>query len=101
MAGAAELPDIVYLGIYYYTIMSLIIFIALGNACGSGSVVERLLAKVNVASSNLVFRSMYLLFVRVLLNGRALAFQARYEGPIPFTRSIYASLAQLDRATAF
>ncbi len=27
------------------------------NICGSGSVVERHLAKVNVASSNLVFRS--------------------------------------------
>ena len=27
--------------------------------CGSGSVVERHLAKVNVASSNLVFRSIY------------------------------------------
>ena len=29
-----------------------------GTICGSGSVVERHLAKVNVASSNLVFRSM-------------------------------------------
>ena len=28
-----------------------------GTICGSGSVVERHLAKVNVASSNLVFRS--------------------------------------------
>ena len=28
--------------------------------CGSGSVVERHLAKVNVASSNLVFRSNFL-----------------------------------------
>ena len=27
------------------------------NLCGSGSVVERCLAKANVASSNLVFRS--------------------------------------------
>ena len=27
--------------------------------CGSGSVVERYLAKVDVASSNLVFRSIY------------------------------------------
>ena len=30
-----------------------------GTICGSGSVVERHLAKVNVASSNLVFRSIY------------------------------------------
>ncbi len=29
------------------------------NLCGSGSVVERCLAKANVASSNLVFRSKY------------------------------------------
>ena len=57
MAGDLKLLDIVYLEIYCYVIMSLIIFIALGNACGSGSVVERHLAKVNVASSNLVFRS--------------------------------------------
>ena len=27
--------------------------------------------------------------MRVQLNGRALAFQASYEGPIPFTRSIF------------
>ena len=33
--------------------------------CGSGSVVERHLAKVNVASSNLVFRSNYIITVTI------------------------------------
>ena len=37
-----------------------IIFLALLNLCGNGSVVERCLAKANVASSNLVSRSIFL-----------------------------------------
>ena len=42
------------------------------NICGSGSVVERHLAKVNVASSNLVFRS------RIF---RSLATDSKIPGP--------------------
>ena len=38
-------------------ILNVLLYISLKNECGSGSVVERHLAKVNVASSNLVFRS--------------------------------------------
>ena len=53
--------------------------------------VECHLAKVDVASPNLVYRST----VRVELNGRAPAFQAGYVGPIPITRSTNAPLAQL------
>ena len=60
-AGVAELADALDLGSSAYGVgvrlpssapyyFKLII-------CGSGSVVERHLAKVNVASSNLVFRS--------------------------------------------
>ena len=42
------------------------------NRCGSGSVVERYLAKVDVASSNLVFRSTKTQFVCVLYNENCL-----------------------------
>ena len=54
--------------------------------CGSGSVVERHLAKVNVASSNLVFRS---------IMRQALRFAAIF-----IKTNICVSVAQLDRATA-
>ena len=48
--------------------------------------VERHLAKVEVASPSLVYRS--ILSMRVWLNGRAPAFQAGCVGSTPITRSI-------------
>jgi hypothetical protein len=39
--------------------------------------------------------------MRVWFNGRTPAFQADNVGSIPITRSIFAPVAQLDRATAF
>ena len=77
--------------------------------------VERHLAKVNVASSSLVFRSKLQLklilycYMRMLHSGSASAFQADSAGSIPAIRSIKtycfkqirAFLAQLDRAMPF
>ena len=60
-AGVAELADALDLGSSAYGLQVQLLSPApfLKNICGSGSVVERHLAKVNVASSNLVFRSIF------------------------------------------
>ena len=55
--------------------------------------VECHLAKVEAASSNLVFRSNFVykinLYMRVSYIGNTLSFQASKVGSIPTTRSIY------------
>ena len=75
-AGVAELADALDLGSSAFgcmgstpftctiTIFTKLLFtskILFINICGGGSVVERHLAKVNVASSNLVSRSKYVI----------------------------------------
>ena len=60
------------------------------NTRGSGSGVEHRLAKARVASSNLVFRSIFFMFVeRMWFSGKTSAFQADDTGSIPVIRSTF------------
>ena len=71
-------------------------FICTKNSfCGSGSVVERHLAKVNVASSNLVFRSTCGCSSMVEFQPSKLVVRVRFPSPAPFQPNNLRGVAQL------